>query len=190
MSDQDHFFSIQHDFHVSAVPMAPTATLPSTDQLEQMIPLPFKLASEISQLDASALRPLRNLGDVAHDLVDFLNLQSKKIDMIMSYIMTLEDERQQRSIGTSFGGSHLSFLSNQPLVPDSLVELKIYITDENCAVFCIARISDCQPLADQYQINTEFELIREEDQEQLVRASLRVQSRKLKERAEQRQDNP
>lgn len=194
MSDNEHFFSIRHDFHVSALPLAASSPLPTPAQLEQLIPLPFKLASQISHLDASALRPLRNLGDLAHDLVDFLNLQSKKIDLIMTYIMTLQDEQQHRLSGTQFGGSQVSYLSPNAQTPGSLVELKLFITDENCAVFCFGEITDCRLLsptdevqAPQYQIDAHYALIREEDQEQLVRAALRVQSRRLKERADNRQ---
>ena len=193
MAETEHFFSIAHDFHVSAAPLAESAELPSPDQLQSRIPLPFKLAAEISHLDASALRPLRNLGESAHDLVDFLNIQSKKIDMIMTYIMILQDEQQQRLPGQSFGGSKVCYLSPEPLAPGRLVELKIFITDENCAVYCIGQISDCQPheaadAAFAYRVTADYARIRDEDQEQLVRASLRVQSRKLKERAESRGD--
>ena len=193
MSETEHFFSIAHDFHISATALADTAELPSSAQLQSQIPLPLKLAAEINHLDASALRPLRNLGESAHDLVDFLNIQSKKIDMIMTYIMTLQDEQQQRLPGHSFGGSKVCYQSPEPLAPGRLVELKIFITDENCAVYCIGKISDCQPAdtdaALPYRVTADFARIRDEDQEQLVRASLRVQSRKLKERAESRGDD-
>jgi len=197
VSQEQQFFSIVHPFLVGVEPLAPGATLPSEAEFEAMIPMPFKLAAHINHLDTQSLRPLRNLGENAHDLAEFLNFQSKKIDLMMSYILTLGAESQQRLPGTSFGGSNVTYQAPQAIALGQLVQLKIFIEENNCATFCIGRIIDCVAGQHHFIIDIEIMLINAEDQEQLVRTSLHVQSLQLKERAQLRkahtsdnQDNP
>ncbi|NRA61442.1 MAG: PilZ domain-containing protein [Psychrobium sp.] len=188
MSVEQHFFSIEHDFEVHATPMPLDSVLPSEDDFLRQMPASFRLASQLNELESSALRPLRQLGDSAHELASFLNVQSKKIDLIMSYILTLSDDHQYRLRGTSFGGSNLTYISPDPLIVDQLITLKIFIKDSNCAIYCLARVIASTSADDAFIIEAKYEMINDEDLELLVRTSLHVQSAQLKERAQQRKD--
>jgi len=154
-----------------------------------MVPAPFKLASHLNSIDAQALRPLRSIGENAHDLAEFLNLQSRKIDLVMNYVLTLGTDGQQRLVGTKFGGSHITFLTVEPIELGRLVQLKIFIEDNNCAIFCVAQVCQSATIEQQYETTVEIMVIEDDDQEQLVRTSLHVQSNQLKERAHQRHNN-
>ncbi|MDP2560288.1 PilZ domain-containing protein [Psychrobium sp. 1_MG-2023] len=186
MSDEQHFFSINHPFDVSAVPLAPHAKVPTQEEFEADMPAPFKLASQINQLESAAVKPLRQLSETSHDLVDFLRLQSQKIDLMMSYVLTMADGDDNKHLGHSFGGSKLSYNAPEALEIGCLVQLKIFIKENNCAIFCLGRVSACDKQSNSYLIETEFALIRNDDQEQLVRTSLNIQSNQLKQRAAKR----
>jgi len=188
VSVPQQFFSIEHAFLINYQALASDATLPNAVEFDAMIPAPFKLASHINNIEAQALRPLRSLSENAHDLAEFLNLQSKKIDLMMNYILTLGADNQQRLLGTHFGGSNVVFLNTQPTDVDRLIKLRIFIEDNNCAIFCIAKIIECDHVEDHFVTNVEIVMIGDEDQEQLVRTSLHVQSSQLKARAELRKD--
>lgn len=171
------------------MPMAPDALLPSQQAFELSIPAPFKLASQISYIDSQTLAPIRQIGGVAVELAEFLNLQAKKIDMMMGYILTVQDDEKFRHRGIKFGGSHLSYLSPQLLELRQLVTLKIFIAENNCAVFCIGRVIAIEPSDDGYLTDVEYALINDDDQEHLVRTSLQVQTMLLKERSAKRKEN-
>jgi len=183
------FFSIKHPFLVNCQILPADATLPNAAEFDAMIPAPFKLASQLNNIEAQALRPLRSLGENAHDLAEFLNLQSKKIDLMMNYILTLGTDNNQRLVGTEFGGSSLVFKNPDAIEIDRLLTLRIFIEDNNCAIFCVAKVNTCTEVDGQFDVNVEITMIDDEDQEQLVRTSLHVQSSQLKARAEQRKDN-
>jgi len=186
VDNQQQFFSITHPFEVSVEALPKHSEIPTDQAFQLGMPPSFKLASQISHLDASALRPLRNLGEQATELSDFLNLQSKKIDLMMSYILTLDEGTKSRNNGLSFGGSHITYQSNQSIDVDTLIELKIFIEEGNCAIYAIGQVVDCQPSDHNYIVNVQYVKISEDDQEQLVRTSLHVQTMQLKQRSDAR----
>ena len=71
------FFSIEHDFSINILPIESPKDL-SFEQFLIDMPLPFKMASDMSSIDQAALRPLQTISSVASQLVEFLNQQSKK----------------------------------------------------------------------------------------------------------------
>jgi len=186
VDNQQQFFSISHPFEVSVSALPIHSEIPSDQAFQAGMPPSFKLASQISHLDASALRPLRHLGEHASELGDFLNLQSKKIDLMMSYILTLDEGSKSRNNGMSFGGSHITYQSDQTIALDTLIELKVFIEEGNCAIYAIGQVVDCQHVKQHYIVNVKYVKISEDDQEQLVRTSLHVQTLQLKQRSEAR----
>lgn len=188
MDTQQQFFSITHPFKLSVDVLDIGSTIPNDLEFEQMMPPSFRLASQMSAIETSALRPLKHLGEHASDLSEFLNVQAKKIDLMMSYILTLDDGGSKRLAGTSFGGSHFTYIANETIEPGQLIAAKIFIDEGNCAIFSIARVISCSvdDNSNEKLINATFVKISEEAQEQLVRTSLHVQTLQLKERSDAR----
>ena len=188
MDTQQQFFSITHPFKVSVDVLDIGSTIPNNLEFEQMMPASFRLASQMSSIETSALRPLKHLGEHANDLSEFLNVQAKKIDLMMSYILTLDDGDTKRLDGTSFGGSHFTYISNETVQAGQLIAAKVFIDEGNCAIFSIARVISCSASDgnDEKLVNATFVKISEDAQEQLVRTSLHVQTLQLKERSEAR----
>lgn len=179
----DEFFSIKHPTKVNLVPLAEDFVLPNIDALTEVMPYAFRVASEISDLDVKALRPLRALGDKAEELAAFLNHQSKKIDLMMSFVLQQQDDEQHRYEGIKFGGGGVIIANHSPMEPGLQVELKIFINEEATAIFCYGEVIACQQQDDEYHITLIFTRIREQDQETLVRASLHMQTQQLRKRA-------
>ena len=195
----NEYFMIDQDVNVNVIPFEQDYQLPSYDQFIRDMPYSFRLASEVSTLEASAIRPLRNIGSVGDDLVEFLKAQSRKIDLIMSYILTMEDEDQNRLVSKSYGGGGLAVISDNELNVGQIAQLKIFLTEEASAIFCYGEVvkvekfcvsnqqsskQDPDKTDDKYLISLYYARIREEDRELIVRASLHQQSKQLKRKAE------
>lgn len=185
VDNQQQFFSIAHAFELSVKTLS-SSSIPSDAEFVANMPKSFKLASQINQLDRHTIKPLRSLGEHAGELSDFLALQSKKIDLMMSYILTLDEGSKARNQGTSFGGSNITFINQSSIANDTLLELKLFIEECNSAIYAIGKVIDTQPCDDGMVINVEFVKIDEEDQEQLVRNSLHIQTIQLKQRSDAR----
>ena len=184
----DEFFSIDYPFNVNATIIATEAS-PSYQAFMATMPMPFKMASEIITLDQAALRPLQTLGSVAGQLVDYLHHQAQKIDLLVSYILSEQDNEQHRYQGTNFGGGGVIFTSKGNFSIGQFIELKIFLLDDNCAIYCCGEIISASSTNNELtSYKVIYHHIREEDREILVRCSLHQQSKQLQLLAQQRND--
>lgn len=187
------YFQIDYLANASIIPVA---NLPEQDDFEQNTPLLFRLASEIATLEQSALRPLRHLGDVANELHNYLKIQSRKIDLMMSYILSQEDGDDVRYRTAKLGGGGFSFHSQKQFQLGDLAQVKLFLHEEAAAIYCFAevvkieRLSKANAESDEAYLNHMlFRRIRDEDRETLVRASLHAQTKQLKKRRIEREQS-
>ncbi|MFT6896634.1 MAG: hypothetical protein ACJA13_001037 [Paraglaciecola sp.] len=185
----NEFFTIEHAVQVNMACVATDFQLPDIDDLGDHMPYAFRVASEVSAIDAKALRPLRNMGDHGIELADFLNAQSRKIDLLMSLILQQQDDTGQAFKSHKFGGGGIILISDTPVELGQIAELKIFLKEEAAAIFCFGEVIACQNVTDSYHISLIFNRIREEDQDLLVRASLHLQTLQLRKRAKQQKND-
>ena len=181
----NEFFSIEHEFSINILPVDAHKNT-SYEQFIAQMPTPFKMASDMSCIDQAALRPLQALSGVASQLVEFLNHQSTKIDLLIGYILSQQDDERHRYQGLKFGGGGLLFTASKAFEPSQLLEMKVFLTNENYAVYCYGEVIEVEQNQDAYLHKVVFHFIREEDREVLVRTSLHEQSKQLQLLAKQR----
>lgn len=183
----DEFFSIDHEFNVNITAIKQDE-ITSFDQFLNSMPLPFKMASDMVTIDQSAIRSIQGLSGVATQLADFLNHQSHKIDLLVGYILSQQDDEDKRFQGLHFGGGGVIFNSDQSFELLQRLEMKIFLLEENCAVYCIGQVVESNETDTGFSHKVIFEFIREEDQETLVRHSLHQQSKQLQALAQKRRE--
>lgn len=185
LTKYNEFFSIDHNFSINILPLELTKVT-NFEQFLVNMPTPFKMASDIKSIDQSALRPLQALSGVTGQLVEFLNHQSAKIDLLIGYILSQQDEEEHRYQGIKFGGGGLLFTANKAFKLAQLLEMKIFLLNQNCAVYCYGEIIEIVQEQESYLHKVIFHFIREDDREILVRNSLHEQSKQLQKLAQQR----
>ena len=182
----DEFFSIDYRFNINALALN-SEHLPSYEQFLNDMPTPFKIASEINTLDQSALRPLQAVAGVASQLMEYLNHQAQKMDLLVGYILSQQDSTNERYQAVKFGGGGIIFqTSDASFNLGDHLKLKLFFAEENSAVYCIGEIVAIEQTEEQIQHKVIFHHIREEDREALVRNSLHQQSKQLQALAQQR----
>lgn len=176
------FFMIKHAVPLNMRLMDADFVLPEVDNIHQHMPYAFQVASELSTIDSKALRPLRNMGDHAVELVEFLNHQSRKIDLMMSLILQQQSKHEQSYHALQFGGGGVMVQSDIEWPLGGIVELKLFLKEEASAIFCFAEVIACKQVDDTYHVSLIFTCIRDADQDLLVRASLHLQAANLRKR--------
>lgn len=177
------YFQVDEPNQVNLFPVKTDDVPQSVEELELRIPALFKLANELNELDVNTLRPLRNLGDVATDLAEFLKAQSRKIDLIMSHILSTEQPEDDNMYCDSYGGGGIKVSLPSPYQIGQCIRTKIFLSHEASAIYCFSQVIHVEELAiKKFQHTLAFLQIREDDQELLVRASLHAQTRQLKKR--------
>ncbi|MGN5163666.1 PilZ domain-containing protein [Aeromonas dhakensis] len=189
---QEQFFSVTHATPVNVIPMPGDFHLPSLEALEAELPEPFRIASSISSIDMVTSRLLRNQSESMHDLVEIINQQSRKIDMIMGYVLSVQDHPEHRFHTLRFGAGQLTYLHPRQGHGEAphlhqIVRLKIFLREEASAIYCYGQVKQLEPSEHGIQVVLDYVRIREDDRELLVRASLHIQSKQLKLRAQDRQ---
>lgn len=189
---QEQFFSVTHATPVNVIPMPADFHLPTLEALDAELPEPFRIASSITSIDLVSSRLLRNQNESMHDLVEIINQQSRKIDMIMGFVLAAQDHPEHRFHTLRFGAGQLTYLHprqghGEPPQLHQLVRLKIFLREEASAVYCYGEVKQREPGEHGTHVVLDYVRIREDDRELLVRASLHVQSKQLKLRAQERQ---
>jgi hypothetical protein len=184
----NEFFTVEGHFSVNVSMIDQEETHHYQTFIDNM-PTPFKMASDISVLDQAALRPLQALSGIAGQLVEYLNHQAQKIDLLMGYILSQQIDETTRYQGCTFGGGGITFLSEVAFKIGDYVELKIFIQSDNCAVYCYGEIIEISSKNDILVYKAIFHFIKDEDREILVRTSLHKQSEQLKILAEKRKQS-
>ncbi|MBQ4864668.1 PilZ domain-containing protein [Pseudoalteromonas sp. MMG013] len=179
----DEYFQVEDSNQVNLF-VVQNSDVPQTQaELEKNIPALFKLANEINELDSNALRPLRNLGDVATELASFLQAQSRKIDLIMSHILATEQPDEDNVYCDSYGGGGLKVTLAEKISIGTQLRTKLFLNHEASAIYCYTQVIAVERLSsEKLQHTLGFTQIRDADQELVVRASLHAQTRQLKKR--------
>ncbi|WP_323945618.1 PilZ domain-containing protein [Aeromonas caviae] len=189
---QEQFFSVTHATPVNVIPMPADFRLPTLEALEAELPEPFRIASAITSIDLVSSRLLRSQNESMHDLVEIINQQSRKIDMIMGYVLAAQDHPEHRFHTLRFGAGQLTYLHPHQGHGESpalhqIVRLKIFLREEASAIYCYGEVVQRDAGEHGTHVVLDYVRIREDDRELLVRASLHVQSKQLKLRAQERQ---
>jgi hypothetical protein len=177
--------------------------------LRTMQSIGIQLLSEVKELEANCLLQLRHLDNDAKAVVDFLKLQSRKVDLVLQHVLEKETQEGEKYLGSQFGGSGLRLLTPKALEIGAQYKITLFIHDELVAILCFAKVIATQPLKpvqakgnpadittshsdpdsiepnprpedEQWQTDFEFSQILGSDIEQLVKASLNVQQKQLK----------
>lgn len=181
----NEFFSIEFSFNVNICKVYQD-NIPSYEQFLAQIPMPFKMATEVMTIDQAALRPIQGLSGVASQLTEFLNYQSQKIELLITYILSQQDDVQHRYCGNRFGGGGIVFSSATPFALGNIIEMKVFLLEANCAVYCSGEVINIEQQDEVFHHQVIFHYIREEDREILVRTSLHEQSKQLQSLAKKR----
>jgi len=183
--NNNEYFLVTHALSIN-IEAVDKAQLPLDQFLfEEEIPGPFKMASDLAQADVSILAPLKLNSDNTQALWHYLQAQNKKINTLLSYVLTQQDDPILHHKTIKFSAGELIAKPNQHWSIGDNAKLKIFIPEESAAIYCYASVTE---INDQ-QCTFSYTFIREQDRELLIRASLHVQSQQLKDRAKQRELN-
>ena len=144
----NEFFTIEHPVQVNMASVAADFQLPDIEDLGEHMPYAFRVASEVSAIDAKALRTLNSMGEHGVELADFFHAQSRKIDLLMSLVLQQQDHSGQAFMSYKFGGGGIILVSDTPVELEQIAELKIFLKEEAPAIFCFGEVIACQRVTD------------------------------------------
>ena len=189
ITDSSDYFSVKHDFKAYLTPWPENMPVPSETDLALMLPLGLQLISNVKSLEADCLLQLRHLDDEAKTVVEYLKLQSRKVDLVLQYVLEQETHEGELHPGLFFGGSGIRITNSDPFNIGAQFKITCHIKEELVVLLCFGQVTATQAIEGNdasskacYLTNIEFTQISDSDVEQLVKASLSVQQKQLKQR--------
>lgn len=183
MSEQE-FFTVNHTMTVNVEVMTVNFSLPSVEKFEAEIPAPFIVASEFSNLDLlndTARNELKN-SDFKH-VVQLLDNQNSKLNLLLTFMLSQQDDPSMRFQTHSFGASQFTYFSPEQLDLDQKVRAKLFLEHPAAAVYCYGHVSQIEKVDDAYLVTVKYDLLRELDEDLLIKAALHQQQKLLRQRS-------
>ncbi|ASU21939.1 PilZ domain-containing protein [Vibrio qinghaiensis] len=183
MTEQE-FFTVHYGLTANIELLDSAFMLPSKSIFEAEIPAPFIVASEFSQLDAlteSARLELKS-SDFKH-VVQLLDTQNSKLNLLLTFMLSQQDEPHSRFITSTFGASRFSFRYPSALEIGTQARSKLFLDHPAAAIYCYSSVIDCQADDQHYLITMKYDLLRDTDQDLLIKAALYQQQKLLRQRS-------
>lgn len=183
MTDQE-FFTVHHALTINVEPMSDDFVFPSYEHFVAEIPAPFVVASEFSQLDQlndAAKLELKN-SDFKH-VVQLLDTQNSKLNLLLTFMLSQQDEPELRHQTTSFGASQLSYLTDKTPAVGTKLRIKLFIEHPAAAIYCYATAHSIEEHDAEKVVTVKYDLLRDTDQDLLIKAALYQQQKLLRQRS-------
>lgn len=187
---QEEYFSVHLGLTINVEPLPNGKSLPNFETFSTEIPPLFRIASECNTLEENAERLLAGFGkEDSKALVTYLSAQNSKINLLLSYVLSQQDNANYRYITETFGASKLSFYSPHDFTVRQNVIVKLFLDHPAAAIYCYAEVVNCSALGDRFLIELHYTRLLEDDRDLLIRAALHCQQKLLRQRAQQRNMN-
>ncbi|QXO19094.1 MULTISPECIES: PilZ domain-containing protein [Vibrio] len=183
MTEQE-YFTVHHALTINVEPLAADYDLPSPTDFEAEIPAPFVVASEFSQLDQlSEAARLELKNSDFKNVIQLLETQNSKLNLLLSFMLSQQDDSRFRTHTTGFGASQFTYKSPQAVNPGHLVRAKLFLEYPAAAIYCYGQIVTCEPADDHFMATVKYTLLRDTDQDLLIKAALHQQQKLLRQRS-------
>ncbi|WCE28626.1 PilZ domain-containing protein [Vibrio sp. SCSIO 43137] len=187
--DQQEFFTVHHKLTVNVEPLAADFVLPEQNIFVSEIPAPFIVASEFSQVDTLAERAMSELknSDFKH-LIQLIDHQNGKLNLLLTFMLAQQDDESIRSITTRFGASQFTYIAPKQLEVGQLARVKLFLDHPPAAIYCYAKVVECAEGEQGFEATLTYSLLREQDQDLLIKAALYQQQKLLRQRSKEREN--
>jgi hypothetical protein len=179
----NQYFIVEHQLSLNIEVLKDDETIPNEVSFETEIPAPFRMASDLANIDSHSLQPLKLNNETTQALWGYLEAQNLKINTLLTYVLSQQDNGEFHFQSTAFSaGACLLKQQDIPFILNQKVRLKIFIPEESAAIYSYAQVSSIHDNI----VELSYKQIREEDRELLIRTTLHIQSKQLKIRAQKR----
>lgn len=186
MIDQE-YFTVHHALKVNIEKLEHDFVFPEESVFEAEIPTPFIIANEFSQLDSMADLARQELKERDLKYVQqLLDAQNSKLNLLLNFMLAQQDDISTRYTTISFGASQFTFLATQPFPEHNKLRIKLFLEHPASAIYLYGHVTECELVGENNQITVKYDLVRENDQDILIKAALFQQQKLLRQRSLER----
>lgn len=183
-STKEKLFAVPYVANVSLELLENNFVLPDYDDFVSEIPDILRITGGLANLDTSFLKELREEGFVYYELGRKINEQNDKINMILGYILSTSEDISIRHYSKYISGNEVVVETDRnDLEIGRYLRIRLYLLEFYLSIYCYGKISKIEETEEgKSLVYVDLVLIREEDMDNLVSATFKIQSKQLKNR--------
>ena len=187
--ERRRFFRIDDEIGLEYDLISEEEYLNAPEELFQTKQTAFSLRAEFATLNNEINPTLNSIRNVHPEIGQYLDFLNSKIDTISSRLLEEEIENLEENICTAnISASGIAFKPEKPLTDNQPLRLRIILLPEKIGVVIFGRVQEKLRSAEQKDNNIiciDFEHIRYDDQELMIKHNLNRQMQLLRKRNEE-----
>jgi hypothetical protein len=191
-SERRRFFRIDDEVGLEYDLISEEEYKTAPEELEQIKQTAFSLSAEFATLNNEYNPTLNSIRNSQPEVAQYLDLLNRKIDSISSKFLEEEIEGLEENTRlVNLSASGIAFKCNDNLPDAQPLKLRIILLPEKIGVVIFGRVQDKLRSAEQRKegvICVDFEHIRYEDQELMIKHNLNKQMLILRQRNEEKEN--
>lgn len=143
----------------------------------------FSLSADFATLNNNIHPVLNNITQLHPDIAQYLQFLNQKIDSLSHQLLIKETSFDEtKVINANLSASGMMFVTQKNLEVDQLLRLELVLLPEKIGILIFGKIITVNEEKDLKQVAVEFEHIRFEDQELMIKHNLNKQMNELREK--------
>jgi len=178
-NERRDFFRINDEVFIKLKAITEDEYKAAPETLNNLHNSSFSLSADFATLNNNIHPILNNIKQLHPDIGEYLDVLNSKIDSLSQHILydnTSYDKNQ--AITANLSASGIQFKTDQPLKIQQAVKLELVLLPEKIGVLIFGRVIKFK----ENNISIEFEYLRPEDQELMIKHNLNKQMAELREK--------
>jgi len=188
MNDQERrrFFRIDDDIYLSHQAISDDEYSNAANYSSQAYNSAFSLTADFANLNNEFHPILNNIKQSSPELAQYLELLNSKIDALSKYLFKNENDLQTRETAhVNLSAAGIAFETNQKYEDEQALSIQLVLLPEEIGIQVYGRVINKTDADNKIQFTcVDFEFIRTEDQELIIKHNLSQQMKMLRERSE------
>ena len=191
-SERRRFFRIDDEVGLEYDLISEDEYKNAPQELEQIKQSAFSLSAEFATLNNEYNPTLNGIRNTHPEIAQYLELLNNKIDAISTHFLEEEiDDLEENTCMVNLSASGIAFKCEQDFADNQPLKLRVILLPEKVGVFIYGRVQEKLRSAEQKKqgiVCVDFEHIRYDDQELMIKHNLNKQMQLLRQRNEDELD--
>jgi len=173
------FFRIDDDVYIELQVISEDEYASAPATLESLHDSSFSLSANFATLNKNINPILNNIKQLHPDIGEFLEIINSKIDSLSQHILYENSNfDESKVINANISASGIQFKPSQKLQLQQAIKLELVLLPEKIGVLIFGRVVDIKD----DRVSIEFEFLRPEDQELMIKHNLNIQMSEIRDK--------
>jgi PilZ domain-containing protein len=175
--ERREFFRINDEVHLDFKPISEDEYKQAPETLKNLHDSAFSLSANFATLNNNIHPVLNNIKQLYPDVGDYLDMLNSKIDDLSQHVLYNETDYDKKNIITAnLSASGIQFSTDKSFDVQQPIKMELVLLPEKIGVLIFGRIIEVKT----ENISIEFEFLRPEDQELMIKHNLNKQMEELR----------